>query len=230
MRIPTLIVDNFYEDPDQVRDFALSLDYPDSSDRYPGKRSSALNLINKNFFDYCTKKVTSILFSSKDRHKYQIHTSFQHIESFSSEEENYGWIHLDTPDIFSCILYLTPDANLNSGTSIYHENKNFDMEKYTKLVESRKSLYGSSFIDEKYKENWKLHREMFTETVRVDNVYNRLLIFDAEQWHGVPTYNSSTMGRLTQTFFVSKLISETPPPLTRSNNIKFNFSELKTNL
>lgn len=230
MRIPTLIVDNFYEDPDRVRDFALSLDYPDSSDRYPGKRTSSLKLINKNFFDYCTKKVNSLLFSSKDRHECEVNTSFQYIEPFSSEVENYGWIHNDKPCLFTCILYLTPNVNLNSGTSIYHENENFDIEKFEKFSDSRKTLYGSSFVDEKYEENWRLHREMFTETVRVDNVYNRLLIFDAQQWHGVPTYNTSTMGRLTQTFFLTKLISETPPPITRSNSVKFDFLELKTNL
>ena len=46
--IPTSCIDNFYDDPDSIRDFALSLDYhyPNEEEFYPGMRTKCLSEID----------------------------------------------------------------------------------------------------------------------------------------------------------------------------------------
>ena len=43
MRFPISCYDNFYEDPDYIRKFALSLDYSFTSGSFPGCRSDCLS-------------------------------------------------------------------------------------------------------------------------------------------------------------------------------------------
>jgi hypothetical protein len=65
IRYPITIVDNFYEDPDSVRDFALGLDYysPKEQDNsegiYPGKRTKELGPKYPGFFYYSVNKLLS---------------------------------------------------------------------------------------------------------------------------------------------------------------------------
>ena len=47
--IPTSCVDDFYEDPDSIREYALSLDYKKQKGNYPGVRTKDLSSINKDF-------------------------------------------------------------------------------------------------------------------------------------------------------------------------------------
>ena len=47
--IPTSCVDDFYEDPDSIREYALSLDYKKEKGNYPGVRTKDLSYINKDF-------------------------------------------------------------------------------------------------------------------------------------------------------------------------------------
>jgi hypothetical protein len=52
--------------------------------------------------------------------------------SFQSVSEIYkqGVIHTDNNTIFAGVLYLTPNAPLNSGTSLFRTNDTFTLEKY----------------------------------------------------------------------------------------------------
>ena len=54
---------------------------------------------------------------------------------------------------------------------------------------------------------------MFTETVRVNNVFNRLLVYEADQFHGGNNFFGTTDfdSRLTQVFFISNIESSSYP-------------------
>ena len=50
---PTLIVDNFFDDPDKVINFSKQLNYKRSEDHHwPGTRSPQLDKVDKPFFDW----------------------------------------------------------------------------------------------------------------------------------------------------------------------------------
>ena len=63
---PNLCVDNFFQEPDKVVEFANSLTFTKPKiANYPGKRSEALYLINNEFFEFCGLKNEVFVFIEK---------------------------------------------------------------------------------------------------------------------------------------------------------------------
>ena len=57
---PTTCIDNFYKDPDGIRNFALSLNYNDNSGNFPGLRTDNLNKIDAQFYKQSVNKLLSL--------------------------------------------------------------------------------------------------------------------------------------------------------------------------
>ena len=209
---PITIVDNFYKDPDEVRRLALAQTYypaselDDSEGIFPGKRTHELGSIDSDFFRYSVDTLISVFHDySTQTVKWNISNKFQIIDaSYDSD-----WIHSDVGCMFAAIVYLTPDAPLTAGTSIYQPNSNFDKRVYEQLNHEKFELYKSN----KYSESKDTINNMFTETVRVNNVYNRLLVYEAEQFHGGTGFfgHNDTDSRLTQVFFIKTLNTDSYP-------------------
>ena len=129
MYFPTICVDNFFNNPDSVREFALSLDYNFSNKKgWPGKRSPALSTVSQTYFHQFCDKLFSLTFDFK-KHKnvsWAVETYFQILEPGMYGEINHGWIHQDHC-IYAGIIYLTPDNDLECGTSIYRPKENFNI-------------------------------------------------------------------------------------------------------
>jgi hypothetical protein len=210
-KFPVTILDNFYENPDLVRQFALSLDsFTDSAGRWPGRRTLPLDEVNYSFFStFCNKLFN--LFYDLDYHSfnYRVSTNFQTISNYSENpisNLNTGWIHSDDEYIFSGVIYLNPNPSENTGTNIYNrinwENSlNLDQSQKHKLYKGEELVNESEYTDQILENNNK-----FEETVSIKNVYNRMILFEGGVYHGVPSfYSSSSEPRLTQVFFVHKV-------------------------
>jgi hypothetical protein len=213
--IPALCVDNFYSDPDRIREWALSLDFIDVEDKTsPGLRTQMLHLIDRDFFDEFCKKLFSIFFDLENTDiKYRVQTSFQLVESMSPDPnspKNQGWVHFDTNTIFAGVIFLTPEIDLNCGTSIFKlvEPNKLDMS-------NAKIDFYRNGIDNDYDRRITEHRQAYIETIKFNNVYNRLICFDTECAHGVNSFYSTTEPRLTQVFFVEEINTDIPPPIVR---------------
>tara|TARA_B100000287_G_scaffold34538_1_gene31889 strand:+ start:232 stop:864 length:633 start_codon:yes stop_codon:yes gene_type:complete len=210
MGFPTLIIDNFFDDPDKVVEYANTLEFSSSeTGRWPGKRSSKLHEVNRELFNYICSKIYN-MFYPFGVSKYQVSMSFQYIEPYSFD--NKGWIHRDRNE-FGGIVYLTKNPEVGTGTSIYKPTRGwFDSSVY---VDIKKKYYINEKFDEnRYNDVRKFHDDSFEETVRVENIYNRLFMFSGSNWHGVP--NFGTKPRLTLVFFGHGTIDDIPPPLIRS--------------
>ena len=63
MMWPTLIVDNFFDDPQKVINFSKRLKYERASGHeWPGTRTDHLGKIDKEFFLWSTTKIMMLLF------------------------------------------------------------------------------------------------------------------------------------------------------------------------
>src|SRR6056300_18837 len=107
---PSLCIDNFYNDPDSIRNFALSQEYQANPEgKWPGKRTIDISLIDSNFAQEFNKKIFSIYFDIfKTTISYKISSFFQKIEPYDDDPnsiKNSGWIHFDDA-IFAGIIYL----------------------------------------------------------------------------------------------------------------------------
>lgn len=221
---PTLVVDNFYDDVDSVRNFALSLPFNVVDETYPGKRTEDLSKISPRFFEYTCNKFFSLFFNVDDYIDWVVLTQFQLIYPYDKNKtniKNMGWFHKDRNAVFAGIIYLTPEADIDTGTRFYKLKDGCDEKTIDEEQNARFKLYGNqNKIDDEYIKAFTNHRNSFEETLNVKNYYNRLVAFDSDVYHGVETYGSE-IPRLTQVFFVRQIDTKQLTPLNRIRNFKF---------
>lgn len=184
MKTNIIVVDDFYTNPDEVRNFALSQDF-NISGNYPGLRTksflsdSCKDAIN-NLLLYNAGGVTDWMVENNGEGggtgSFQICTS-----------QDRTWIHTDPYNNWAGVCFLTPDAPLSGGTATYIHKKS----KERTFIEN--SLYEKDHYD--YTQ-WEI-------LDRVGNIYNRLVLFRGDLYHASVDYfgNNKENGRLFQLFF-----------------------------
>jgi hypothetical protein len=199
--IPTIVVDNFYEDPNLWRDFALSQEFfKGDRGNWPGLRTELLHRLNRNLFNVTLKKLLFILKEYGITEVSELQTGFQSID----ETYGRGWVHDDDPSFqVAGIIYLNKDAPLGAGTTIYEDSVDFNGDQYSKaFVED---VHLSSPNDrEKYQKYREDQISKFEKSIVVENVFNRLIMFDSRCWHSADNFFGKTKedSRLTQVFFI----------------------------
>jgi len=213
INFPAICVDNFFDDPDKIREWGLSLPKEKDPDgRWPGKRSDQLHEVDDAFNQKLVAKIGLAFYGWESMDKVtwnESDISFQLVESHKHENCNKGLIHMDANSKdevgIAGLIYLTPNANLNSGTSIYKlkENHNFTKEDGKSILKLKEDLYLNDSVDEK---KWDKMIEKnysdFDETIRFNNMYNRLICYDTFSWHSAMSTNAGIEDRLTLVFFI----------------------------
>jgi Family of unknown function (DUF6445) len=219
---PVTIIENFYENPDAIRKFALAQKYTFCHEItnveyvFPGSRTEDLSNLDKTLYEkVCTKLVSVFHNTEHDYMRWNIITSFQSV----AEAYKQGVIHTDHNTIFAGVLYLTPNAPLDAGTSLFKKNKTFNDKKYQLALEENDEKFkaGKIIMDTSY-------HSMFDEIVRVNNIYNTLIIYEGRHFHAANQFFGKTIkdARLAQVFFVKKIDAQKQSvfPLSRTSAIK----------
>jgi hypothetical protein len=201
----TLIFDNFLQDPDEVVMVANSQTYIQSNGRFPGRRSAELEVICNQVH---TILLDEILKKNDGLNGLSLIAYFQKIPNLSFDGsylsiENSGWIHTD--DMFySGVLYLNKDSQNYGGTSFYEplkltENPDIDINKFKKQHYAKTEEVNI----QEYRDSKLRYSELFEKTESIENVYNRLILFDSKKWHNNDTFvKSGGDERLTLIFFM----------------------------
>jgi len=219
---PITIIDNFFYVPDKVRDFALSCEYePSPTGDWPGKRSAPLHMLDKFFFENFCSKLLSIFYDINFHNvQMECRAYFQKITSLDinpKSKKNKGWVHIDD-EIFAGIIYLNPEINYDSGTSIYQTNSKYEINKLQNLAKAKHDFYSKN-DDTDYDKSFTKFNSCFDETITVKNVYNRLLLIDGQSWHAAQNLYNNDDSRLTLVFFVDKIETTGSTPLHRIKQI-----------
>jgi hypothetical protein len=198
---PTIIIDNFYDDPDLWREYALEQEFfKGNRGSWPGVRTKLLHEMNEELFDIVCKKIMFVLRPYGFKEFDELQTAFQMID----ESYGRGWVHDDDPKLHVAgVVYLNKDAPEGCGTTIYKDAPDFNGEEYTKMFmkdvldstpEERKQIA-------KYREDQLTN---FTPEIKVESVYNRFVLFDSRCWHSADNFFGTTKeeSRLNQVFFV----------------------------
>lgn len=222
MNFPSLCVDNFYRDPDEIRKFALSLDYFKNPGNYPGFRTNPIHEIQNEFFnDFCSKLFSLLFNFDKECVEWNVCSYFQKIYPYSEDKNspvNSGWYHIDSGEsIAAGVIYLNPHSNLDSGTTIASVKPNCQINHDD--FEWRNKLYSNSILDlNQYHHKIIDHNLKFDKTLEFKNLYNRMIMYDSEYWHKESNfYADDNEPRLTQVFFINKVESEGGTPVQRMN-------------
>ena len=184
-----LVIDNFYSNPDDTRKFILTQEFKIRGN-YPGKIT--ISFADENTRDCIQKYISAfagkIIRFEMGNDNTNYNGSFQYTTS-----RDRSWIHTDSWNNWAAVLYLTPNAPESSGTGLY---------KYKDGTKSSDNL-SKQKIDEIDEDNQDLTK--WTLVDRIGNVYNRMVIFNAKQYHCSLDYfgTNKENGRLFQVFFFS---------------------------
>lgn len=214
---PILCVDDFYSNPDEVRDYALSLEYEKVEGNYPGERTKHLDLLNIDFFKSFTTRLFSLYFDFYYTEvTWSVLTSFQKIYPHKNSLLNTGWQHTDDDHFIAAgVIYLNQISDLDGGTSFYRMKNSSQKLDYN----ARNKFYKNQSIDEEeYIKKIQKHDSYFEKTLEVKNVYNRMIMYQSDVWHKESNfYVNDFEPRLTQTFFITNLTCESAP-IPRKNS------------
>ena len=123
-----IIIDNFFENPDDIRSYGLSLKYRKRNDDeyFEGKRSIPLYEVNRNLYEHvCTRILGEYYGNVYYRYKADV---YFHITS-EEDKEDKNWknfnerVHQDDVMV-SGIIFMTPDAPSECGTQTYKVKDN----------------------------------------------------------------------------------------------------------
>lgn len=207
---PLTVVDNFFENPYGVIEYANSLNYSNERRNYPGGRTADLYQINRDFFNSINNKILSIFFDREKSIESKCCIFFQ--KETYQEMEKMGkaahWIHHDVEFDLIFIVYLNP--NLNAGTSVYKQKKDFAISPYNFNGPSLFSEKNMSLkdIDKIYKE----HAEYYELISLCNGNFNTAFIFPCKLAHAANVIdNFKKQDRLFLIGMMGNFISEKMP-------------------
>jgi len=212
---PTIIVDNFFDNPNKVIEYSKKLKFlKDEKGDWPGKRTDTLSNIDQNFFNWINYKIVRLIYPMNH---FNMHWAckqyFQKIDGNIYEET--GWVHSDSPMELTAIIYLS--NHNNCGTSLYNKNKFFNS---VINVNEKKQMYSNLNFKDNLK-YLKQNNDLFEKNLTIDSKFNRVIIFDSNQFHAADKFKDSKIKdeeRLTLITFFSSLTCE---------NIKYPITEMK---
>lgn len=210
--IPTTIADNFFEDPDKIVEFALKQKFYSGNGFWPGQRTEFLHTIDVNLFNFICNKILNIISLEKSKY-WNFEITFQLIKPFTENQydlRNCGWVHKDYPSIFSGVIYLNKNPEKNTGTSIYLPKCEYCINTYHES--KTKNFLNQEVSNDEYNKNYNLLNSQFKESIIINNVYNRLVMFSGNSYHSAQTYGKN-QERLTLVFFCNEINIFKPPIL-----------------
>jgi len=196
--LPTIIADDFLEAPDLWREYALQQEYF-KGDRgtWPGIRTNMLSDLNPNLHNLLLEKLlkTNGLYTRIDKADF----SFQLID----KSYGAGWVHDDDDKhTLAGVIYLSKENDVNSGTTIYERQEDFNSHKYFDVFYKDVTAEPGQEKDQfdKYRDE---HKSAFKTSIVTEARYNRCIMFDPRQWHSADNFFGTTKEntRLTIVFF-----------------------------
>ncbi len=193
-RCSLFIVDNFYTNPMETRNFILSQPF-NVKGNYPGQRTKSYATAEiRDFFQQLVGPTSGAITrfdipgeTTDDANTYN--GAYQYTTS-----RDRSWVHIDGYNNWAAVVFLTPNAPVSSGTAFYKycdgtANKaEMDLRGNKELIDR----------DSQDITKWQL-------VDQVANVFNRMVLFDSTRFHMSMDYfgQDKDDGRLFQVFFFS---------------------------
>lgn len=177
MNLGLIVIDDFYDDPDSIRELALSCEYYEDKKSlgfkfgnapWPGKMSK-----QKYAPTWIDTKISKLL-NKNIRQLRQIDTGAFRISKEGDPSSN--MLHADSTDdsLYAAVVYLSKNREDTPGT-IFYKHKSTNADKALSPEHLDKIM-----VNDEYNQldKWTVHT--------VSNiVYNRLLLYPANKFHGI---------------------------------------------
>jgi hypothetical protein len=186
-----IVIDDFYKNPDEIRNFAINnLEYKESG-YHKGKRSTNKFILNR------TKEIFENILG-KQIYNWNKDEYANGIFQFCTTNDPIVY-HTDTQN-YAGLIFLSPNAPVSTGTATYKSKvtgvRKFDKTNYSdELFKKTFSGYGDevNFYD----------NSSYELVDKIGNIYNRLVLFDSKCIHAATEYygNNIDDSRFFQLFF-----------------------------
>ena len=196
MRLPLTVVDNFFETPTLVRNFALQQEFfKGDRGNWPGIRTKFLDELDINFFNTFHDKLLNYIPRN--------YKGFQYLEAtFQLIDETYkrGWVHNDDPKWnVAGIVYLNNDKpKQDCGTTFYDDRDTSNDDDHSKEYSDdvNDNIGQNEDVRDKVNSRW-------VPSMLAENRWNRCVISDSTRWHSAGRFfgHSKDTSRLTLVFF-----------------------------
>lgn len=208
---PTICVDNFLSNPEEVVKLANTLEYRKSVlGVWPGERTESLHSCSPGIFAVILSDIFSLFYNYEfEPIKWTAEMYFQKTKPYGNF--NSGWIHNDLPNLFAGIIYLNKNGDISSGTSMYSCVNESKYSEYT--MDMKRELYLNGEVDEeKYLNEKEDYEKNFIKTSSFGNVFNRMIAYDAQSYHCADGFDGGDdEERLTLVFFINELNAHSVP-------------------
>lgn len=190
-----IVIDNFYNNALETRNYILTQPFKVKGN-YPGQRtiSYATESLKKAIQTYVQPyggKITEFPMPKPDMSDAGdiYNGAFQYTTS-----RDRSWVHVDAWNTWAGVVFMTPDAPLNSGTGFYRFHDGTMSETDNKLLNNKKET-----------DNYSQDLTKWELVDKVGNVFNRLILFNSHRYHMSMDYfgDCKENGRLFQVFFFS---------------------------
>ena len=187
MRVNALIIDDFYSNPKEVREFALEQEFKVRGN-YPGMRTEP-------FANEDIKETIESIIAPFAGKITRWHTEYTGCFQYTTAYDR-SWIHADSWNDWAGVLYLTPNAPASAGTGIFRHKKT-GLVSWDLKVRTKEETENCEAIHE---------AQDYTKWEVLDNfgnVFNRLVMYRGDNFHQSMDYFGKDLedGRLFQVFF-----------------------------
>ena len=192
-----MVIDNFYTNAQATREYILTQEFKVRGN-YPGQRTVSfanqhLKQMIEGYIQHFAGKITEWPMPPETEHDNTTTEIYNGAYQYTTCRDR-TWVHNDGWNNWAGVLYLTPNAPVNSGTGIYR------FKDGTRTIDEAEARGNKKIIDECSQDytKWEL-------VDRVGNVFNRLMLFNSKQYHASMDYfgTNKENGRLFQVFFFS---------------------------
>ena len=211
MAYPLVIKDNFFPDPESILESCNQFDCDSTYPNWPGLRTNCFSGINRELFLFIGNRIFTLI-HDKPPDRYNMSMSFQKIKPYVKgnkwDKKNRGWIHKDYC-LFGGVIYLNKNPDKDAGTCIYESKDGYPIQDEESLS-YKVLLYSGKLVDDgQYYQAYDKIADQYEETLRVPNVYNRLVLIPGDQMHGMTTIGDKE--RNTIVFFCNEAMGVYPP-------------------
>jgi len=192
-----IVIDDFYDDPDSIRELALALPFEKRADaRYPGTEAISVDTNWESVIQRIQKLVPEPCQYKNIKNFYYPQGKFHLALQGDHCTRNVG-VHTDLAR-WSAVIYLSKEYNPEGGTQWYRHIETGAIEDNENFLNYCFSGMENGSLDNIREAVMNISKNM-SQWEKIQSIamrYNRLVLFRADQFHA----NNVLFGRLTQHF------------------------------
>jgi len=208
-KVSALVIDNFYDDPDYVREYALKQDwyqpYGKETPWYSTEKTYKPDFIIDKFFGTINTNIDKSHWNTDTEYNGRFHVKLENTGMGYHDhvvDNNFNSVGKDG---WGCIVFLNPLASIEQG--VFTAKPNIVPPESKPKLRHKDSIFLDDYPHVCKGRHCDINHKYYEHDIFVGNVYNRAVAFRGDAWH-TGAYGFGNLienSRMIQTFFFRTL-------------------------